>query len=345
MNDHTPLTRQLERVSFRMSRLEYLIAWALALGTAWTSVIVFPDGFTPWLAALFAAVIGAWSRSFPARRPLAMLGRAVLLLCVALSLHTDPMMGGANGTFFYWTVAIAGAYALLLERRLAITLTALCAAEFLLALWLAPPAGSWRPALSALGVLLIWPSVVMLLAKSAHQADAQVETNLIDAQTDLYNAAGLFAHGSELFRQCRREQRPLSMALLQCADLSEAHRVLGRAATTQALARAVGDILAESPGSAIAARTGMGAFAIVLPDATSQRAKTLILGKLGSPPHFETVVKGQKLVIELDIGVSGAREETPSFQALHDRVLDKMQKRRTQETTGSPTTRRQAGTA
>ena len=325
-------------VSFPTRRLEYLIAWALAIGTAWTAAIVFPGEFSPWLAALFAAAIGAWSRSFPARHPAMMLGRAALLLCVALPLHTDPTMGGANGAYFYWPVAIAGAYALLLEWRLAVLLMTLAAAEYVLALWLAPPVGSLRPALSALGALLVWPPVAMMLAKSLHRADAEVESALTDAQTQLYNTAGLFEHGSALFLQCRREERPISLALLKCSDLVEAHAAIGRGATTQVLARAVRDLVAAASGEAIAARTNMREYALLLPDLSSPRAKVLLQSKLGSIPQIEARVNGRNVVIPLEVAVSVARDETPSLELLYERVLYKIRKRRLQGDVGGSTT-------
>ena len=323
-SDSSPLQQQ--GVSFRIRRLEYLIAWALALGTGWSAIVLFPGEWGPWLAALFAAAIGAWSRAYPAHQASLMMARAVLLLCAAFSLQANQALGGVSGAFSFWPLAIACTYAMLLEWRLSVTLTVLCAVQYVLLLWLESPA-SLRPALSGLGVLLVWPSVTMMLARSMHLADATVESGLTDAQTRLYNTDGLLQHGADLFRQCRRENRPLCIALLQFDDLAGAHQAIGRGATTQVLAHAVRDILSTVPGAAIAARTQPQEYTLVMPDMTSQRAKALLETKLGQPPCIKGELEGRKVVIPVEMAVTGVREKMLGIEDLLDRVRYKMKKR------------------
>jgi GGDEF domain-containing protein len=248
-----------------------------------------------------------------------------------LPLHIDPGLGGAAGIFLFWPVAIACAYALLMETRLAAQLSALCVLEVGLAFWLAPLPESLRPALAALGLLLIWPAVAMMLARSMQFADAAVEANLTDDRSQLYNTAGLLEYGSELFRQCRRTERPISIALMQCLDLDDAQRSLGRQAVTPLLAQAARDILTAASGDAIAARTEAGEFVMLLPDLSSERAKALLLKKLGSPPEVKTRQGSQKRAIPVTIAVSSARADTPNLEALYERVQYKIRKRRLQQ--------------
>ncbi|MBK8071260.1 MAG: diguanylate cyclase [Ramlibacter sp.] len=317
-------------VSFRLRSLEYLLPWALAACTAWTAIFMFPTALTAWGMAFVALVLGAWSRAFPARAPSVMMLRAVLLLVGASALHLSPETAGAAGPFYFWPVTIACGFALLLERPWALGLFALCITEYALALWLLPPVNAWRDALASSILLIAFPAIALVFARSVQRSDAQVEASLTDVQTGLYNAAGLFAHGQELFHACRREKRPLSLALLQFRDMKDVSLILGRTAARTVFVNTVGALARATQGRSIAARTGREEFALLLPGMNQEQAKSLLEDRLGRPLRVVIEVRKRKVTIMLDSAILPARDRSPTLEALYDQVRHRLMRKRAQ---------------
>jgi GGDEF domain-containing protein len=317
----------LSRVSFRLRNLEGTIAWGLAVSTAWIAMVQLPDVTVAWLSAFMALSVGAWSRAFPASHPSAMLARAALLLVTALFLHLDPAAGGVTGAFFFWPIAIASTYALLLDRVWSLGIFVLAALEFAAAAWLLPGPVAWRPVLASLGVLVAWPVVALLFARTIHRTDGEVEASLTDPHTGLYNASGLITHGSELFRQARKEERPLSLALLRISDENGTTTAVGPASVRKGMARAVRALCAQAGGGAIAARFGSNEYAVLLPGMTSAQAKAMLQARLGQPPVIEVDVRNQKMQVPVEMAASALRDQMTSLHDLYARVRHKLRHR------------------
>ncbi len=290
-------------------------------------MVQFPDVTVAWLSAFMALSVGAWSRAFPASHPSAMLARAALLLATALFLHLDPASGGVTGAFFFWPIAIASTYALLLDRVWALGVFVLAALEFAAAAWLLPGPVAWRSVVASLGVLVAWPVVALLFARTIHRTDGEVEASLTDPHTGLYNASGLITHGSELFRQARKEERPLSLALLRIADENGTITAVGPASVRKGMARAVREICAHAGGGAIAARFGSNEYAVLLPGMTSAQAKAMLQARLGQPAVIEVDVRDQKMQVPVEMAASALRDQMASLHDLYARVRHKLRHR------------------
>lgn len=304
-------------VTFRVRRLEPLLAWVLAGCTLWVSILINPPGAHVWLLALFAAAIGGWSRMYPARRQTVLLARGMLLLAGGLLLHLVPGTGGPTGPYFFWPVVVAVFYALLLSTQWAAFLTFAALVEFALACWLAQPSPGWLNALVNAGFLMFIPPLTMVFGQSMRQSDVRAESSMRDARTLLYNETGFFVHGAVLLAECHRRERPFSMVLLSSADLQDIPGQLGRKVANDLFGQVVQGIGAV-PGEGIAARTDSVEFALLLPGVTSQRAAALVRQQLGEPPKVEVKIAGKPITIGLDMAIVQARDKTQAIESLYD---------------------------
>lgn len=325
-----PSNRTSGAVSFRLRRVEYLLPLALAALTGWTAVVLFPTSGVAWGAVAFAVCLGGWSRAYPARSPALLAARAALLLVAASALHLDPMLDGPAGAFMFWPVAVAVGYALLLERPWALGLAALALLEFAVVLALQPQQESARHVMVSGGLLVVFTALALAFARSMQRSEAEVEASLSDAQTGLYNAAGLFAHGEELYRNSLREKQAISLVLLQFQDMRDVSRILGRTAARRMFLDAVQALAKTVRGQAIAARTGREEFALLLPGTTTEQAKSLLEAQLGQPPQVSGEVRGHKVQILLDSAVLSARDRSPTLDVLYDQVRSRLDRKRRQ---------------
>ena len=304
-------------VTFRVRRLEPLLAWVMAAYTLWVSILINPPGAAVWFITLFAAGIGGWSQMFPARHENTMLVRGVLLLVGALLLHLVSGSGGATGPYFFWPVLIAIYYALLLSPQRAAVLALLSLVEFTVACWLAQPSPPWQDILVHAGFLILIPPLTMMFGQSMRQSDERAESSMRDNKTLLYNETGFFVHGAVLLADCHQRDRPFSMVLLNGADLRDIPGLLGRKVANDLFAQVVQGIGAV-PGEGIAARTDSVEFALLLPGVPAQRAGELMQQQLGKPPKVEVMIDGKPVVILLDMAVAQATDKAQSIEALYD---------------------------
>lgn len=308
-----------QAVSFRVRRLEPLLAWAIAGCTLWVNSVLNAGSSSVWWMALLAALIGGWSRVFPAHHQAALLLRAALLTVGALILHLTPDSGGATGSYFFWPVLVTGFYAFLLSTGWAAMLALLALLEFGLSCWLAPPATSWQQTLALAGVLTTMAALAVAYARSFHESDEQTESTLRDERTKLYNESGFFVHGAVLLAECRKSARPFSMVLLNGKDLRDIPELLGRKVANELFAQAV-QAIAAIPGDGIAARVDSVEFALLLPGLAGERAAMLVKQRLGNPPQLEIRIDGKSIVIVMDMAVAQARDHDQSVEELYDEL-------------------------
>jgi GGDEF domain-containing protein len=310
-----------------MRRLEPQLAWAIAAYTVWAGIFLNPAVMAVWLVALYAAAIGGWCRMFPAHQQWLMLVRGMLLLCGAFVLQVGAETGGPTGPYFIWPVMVTTVYALLLSRPWAIFLTALALAQFVAACVLSGPLPSWRLAAAQAGVLCFFALVGTMFGRPMRQLDAKSELAHMDRNTRLYNAAGFFAHGAELFDECRSQKRPFAMVLLNSADLQDVSELVGKNPANRLFAQLVDRIAAATPREGIAARTDAVEFGLALPGVTAERAAALLQQRLGEPPKVELVLKGTKVTIMLDSVIAEATPDILSLQDMYERLRSKLLKR------------------
>ncbi len=312
-------------VSFRVGRLEPVLAWALAACTLWTNIVYGVSGMAFWLMAFFAASVGGWSSMFPARRQLILFIRAALLLLGGLFLQVEAGTGAAVGPYAFWPAVVGIFYALLLAAPWAVALVMLVMSQFALACWLTLAAVPWQPVLFYAGCLLAIAPLAIFFGLSLRASDDSAESNLKDERTSLYNEAGFFMHGSVLMAQCQRRDRPFSMVLLNGADLLEIPSLLGRKVANDLFEQVVRGISKVS-GEGIAARIDAVEFGLLLPGVGTERATAMVRQILGDPPKVEVKVDGKgaaeakPIVIVLDMAVAQARDKSQTLEALYDEL-------------------------
>lgn len=324
-----PLWQSLgsDKVSFRLRRLEPQMAWAIAAFTVWAGIFLTPGYMAVWLVALYAAVIGGWCRMFPAHQQWLMLVRGILLLFGAFALQLGADSGGPTGPYFIWPVMVTTVYSLLLSRPWAIGLAAVALVQFAIACVLAGPVPSWQLAATQAGVLAFFAIVAMVFARPMRQLDAKSELAHMDRKTRLYNEAGFFAHGAELFEECRSNKRPFAMVLLNSADLNDVTDLVGKDPANRLFAQLVDHIAAATPREGIAARTDAVEFGLALPGVTAERAAALIHQRLGDPPKVELALKDTKVTVMLDAVIAEATPQVPSLEEMYERLRSKLLKR------------------
>lgn len=313
------------RVPLRIRRQEYVIAWGLALSTAWVATLELPGQYAPWVLALLALAIGGWCRQYPAQHTAMMMLRASILL-VGLTAVQLSLDGAASHSLFrFWPVVLAAGYALIAERRWAIAILLICLSQFGATTALLGISGaSLQSALASLGIVLVWPIVSMILARPVHQSVAQIEASLSDESSGLYNAAGLLANGRDLMSQHVRSEEPIAIALVRYRDRAGAERLLGRQAAVRLMGRTLRVIAARSGGAAIAARVGSNEYALLLPGRDSKQARALLRSRLGEPAQLSTELNGTVVRFELEWTATSPRPEIQTIELLYKRVRDKL---------------------
>lgn len=314
------------KVSFRMRRLEPQLAWAMAAYTAWAAAWLYPTDPRIWAVAVYAAGIGWWGTQFPAHHQWLMFVRGALLLCGAFVLQVSAGSGGTAGPFFVLAVMAATVYALMLARRWAMVLGVLALLQHAAAWWLAGM-GNTHLAAAQAGVLCVFPWVATLFGRVLREMDQQAELARMDRHSQLYNEAGFFSHGAELFQACRSRKRPFSMVLLNCADLGEVADLAGKQAANQLFTRLVAELGRATPREGIAARTDMTEFALALPGFSAEKAGALLQQCLGNPPKVELMARGNKVTVILDSLVAEATPDVPALEDFYDRMRARMLKR------------------
>lgn len=304
-------------VSFRVRRLEPMVAWVLAGFTVWQSIVLYPAGASVWWMALLAASLGGWSRMFPARHQVVMFARGMVLVLAAFLLHVAPDASGATGPYFLWSVMTTLFYALLLSVGWAAVLAASALLEFGLACWMAQPSPSWQLVLAYAGFLVVVAPLSMAFGRALRESDEQAESSLRDERTMLYNESGFFVHGAVLLAECRKAARPFTMVLLNGSDLRDIPELLGRKVANDLFAQAV-QAIGSIPSEGIAARIDSVEFAVLLPGSTAERAAALVKQRLGDPPQLEIKINAKPIAIMLDVAIAQVKDQSQTIEELYD---------------------------
>ncbi|HSI52517.1 MAG: GGDEF domain-containing protein [Ramlibacter sp.] len=314
-------------VTFRVARLEPRMVLAIAGFTLWAGVVLNPGDTTIWLLAIYAAAVGGWCRISPARRQSVMFARATLLLLGALMLQASVDVADPQGPYFIWPIMVTAVYSLLLSGRWVVALWALVVVEFVCIHVFANSTASWHLSFTQAGALVFFAFAATEFGNSVRELDQRAEQSRRDPNSRLYNEDGFFAHGGQLFDECRRRNRPFSMVLLNSADLREVADLSGKKAANQVFAQLVARIEAATPPGGIAARTDAVEFGVVLPGVTAVRAAQLLHQHLGQPPKVAVQLKGSRLTVMLDSVVAESTSDVGSLEDMYDRLRAKLLKR------------------
>lgn len=325
-------------VSFRMQRLESHVGFAACGLALWIEVFLHPPGFVVWLLSLLGVALAGWARSFPARRPLPMVVRAFVLAAGGAMLLTAPGAGGPTGPAVMWPLATVLAYGLLLPLRWGVAVAATALATYLWACMVAQPAPAWQAAAAFGGGLSILGVLFLTMGQVLRHSERLAESSRVDTRSHLYNEAGFFANGGELFQSARRHGQPFTLVLLQASDLRDASQLLGRRAASALFEQTVKGIEGATPPGGIAARTDTVEFAVAVAGVTKDRAEALLHQRLGRPLQVRVRLGGTEAAIMLDALVSEAPPEVHTLEDLYDRLRQRLQARMKEAAATGPAT-------
>ena len=307
-------------ISHSLRHLERWVAWSIAVYTAWLAIFAFPGVPGIWVLVLYAGLIGKWAEARPARHQSDMAWRGIALIAGAYVLHTQisAEVGGPGGLFFFWLTITCLYYAFMLKPAWGTGLVAIAVLEFAVSsLQAANPAPAGE-LLAQGGFLCIFPLLLaMKFGAVMRRPDEALENGRIDSSTALYNMAGFAAHGDEMLAACKRDGRPVSVAVFDCADLLEVRTIYGSRIARKLLARIVRKLTALCADRGLAARTGPAEFTVVLPGLNHERTLAAIQRVLGNPMRIELDAGDSEIVLVPGFLIETAGSDTVSVQELH----------------------------
>lgn len=306
-------------ISHNLRHLERWVAWSIAVYTAWLAVFAFPGVPGVWLLVLYAGLVGKWAEARPARHQCDMAWRGVALVAGAYVLHTQVAgdVGGPGGVFFFWLGITCLYYAFMLKPAWAAGIVAIALLEFVIGTLQYPMSGTEADLFAHAGFLAIFPLLAMRFGAVMRLPDEALERGRIDSGSALYNQAGFAAHGDEMLAACRREGKPLTVAVFDCADLLEVRSIYGNRIARKLLGRIVSKLGALTGDRGLAARTGPAEFTVVLPRMGREKAIAAIQRVLGNPMRIELDAGDSEIVLVPGFLVETAGSDTASVEELH----------------------------
>jgi diguanylate cyclase (GGDEF)-like protein len=143
--------------------------------------------------------------------------------------------------------------------------------------------------------LPVLPAWVRRFVNPAKFAPAQ----FVDRGTGLYNRAGLFAMAHDMIRD-RDAGVPVSVIVLDFADLREVCDIYGTSIARKVVAKAVRRLRKVAGWHGIAGRTGPSQFTVVLPGVAEDKAVRRLQRGLGKPPRLEFDAGDSEIVLVPD---------------------------------------------
>jgi GGDEF domain-containing protein len=317
------LTVPRDWVSHTLRHLERWVAWSIALYTAWLAVFAFSGVPAVWLFVLYAGLVGKWAEARPARHQSEMAWRGLALIGGAylLHTHTSAELGGAVGPFFFWLAITCLFYAFMLKPVWAACILGAALIELAASFLQAASPSSASGFMVHAGFLCIFSLLLaMRFGMEMRAPDETLESGRIDGSTSLYNMAGFAAHGNALLAACRRDKRPLSVAVFDCADLLEVREIYGSRIARKLMQRTVAKLSNLCADQGVAARTGPAEFTVLLPGAGREKALAAIARVLGSPSRIELDAGDSEIVMVPGFLVEAAGPDVSCVTQIHQEL-------------------------
>ena len=287
-------------ITHTLRPLERWVAWSIALYTAWLAVFAYPGIPALWLFVLYAGIVGKWAEARPARHQSDMSWRAVALIAGAyvLHTHTSPEIGGPAGPLFFWLSITCMYYTLMLKPAWSAGVVGLALLELAVSFVQTGSLSSASEFMVRAGFLCIFPLLLaMRFGSELRASDEALESGRIDGSTLLYNMAGFAANGDALLTNCRRDRRPVCIAVFDCADLLEVREIYGSRVARKLMARTVDKLNSLCGDRGLAARTGPAEFTVLLPGVGRDKALAAMARVLGSPTRIELDAGDSEIVM------------------------------------------------
>jgi GGDEF domain-containing protein len=305
-----------------LRHLERWVAWSIGVYTAWLAVFAFPGVPAVWLFVLYAGLVGKWAESRPARHQSEMSWRAIALIAGAYVLHThiSPDLGGPLGPFFFWVGVTCVFYAFMLKPAWAAGVVGVALLELAVSCLQSPsPLGS--EFMVRAGFLCIFSLLLaMRFGVEMRACDETLESGRIDGGSGLYNLAGFAAHGDVLLAGCRRDNRPVSVAVFDCADLLEVREIYGSRIARKLMERTVRKLGALCASHGLAARTGPAEFTVLLPGMGRDKALASIARLMGSPTRIELDAGDSEIVMVPNFVVEAAGPDVACVSEIREEL-------------------------
>jgi GGDEF domain-containing protein len=313
-------------ISHSLRHLERWVGWSVAVYTAWLAAFVYPGVPGLWALALYAGLVGKWAEARPARHQLEMAWRGAALIAGAYVVHTHAGtdVGGPGGPFFFWLSITCLYYAFMLKPAWAAALVSLALLEFTIAA-VQTLSLSLADLLTQGAFLCVFPLLLaMKFGAVMRRPDEVLESGRIDAGTALYNKAGFSAHGAEMLAAARRENRPLAVAVFDCADLLEVRTIYGGRIARKLMGRIVLKLTSLTADRGLAARTGPAEFTVVLPGMGRDKALAAMQRVLGKPTRIELDAGDSEIVLVPPFVVDAIGTDTSSIEAFYEELRSEL---------------------
>jgi GGDEF domain-containing protein len=303
--------------------LERWVAWSIGVYTAWLAVFAFPGIPAVWLFVLYAGLVGKWAETRPARHQSEMFWRAFALIAGAyvLHTHTSPELGGPVGPFFFWLAIPCVFYAFMLKPAWTAGVVGVALLELAVSFVQAAAPSLPSEFMVHAGFLCIFSLLLaMRFGLELRVPDDLLESGRIDHSSSLYNLAGFAAHGDELMAACRRDKRPLSVAVFDCADLLEVREIYGSRVARKLMERTVRKLGSLCARQGFAARTGAAEFTVLLPGMGRDKALASIARLLGNPMRIELDAGDSEIVMVPGFMVEAVGPDVSSIMEMHEEL-------------------------
>ncbi len=287
--DRVPQAFRHDWITYTMRRLEPWIAGSVALYTAWIAATVLPGNTSLWLFVMYAALIAKCCDLRPAHYQAEMFVRALALVAGSFVLNTHAHLDqdAAGGVFFFWLSITTLYYAFMLKPAWGAGLVGVAMAALVAAAWLNGRA-AWATLAAPLGFLAVFPlGVAMRFGVAMRRADEAIERSQTDAATGLYNLDGFMVRGAQTLSACAADHKPVTLMVMDCADLQEVRTIYGRQTSRKVMARLVRKLNAIAGERGVVARMAPSEFALLLPGLARDKACQAIDRVLGRPGCIE----------------------------------------------------------
>jgi diguanylate cyclase (GGDEF)-like protein len=148
------------------------------------------------------------------------------------------------------------------------------------------------------------------------------EQAVTDPLTGVYNRRHLFAHGSELFAQARRYNRPTAAILFDVDHFKRINDTYGHVAGDEVLKSITGSVGGVLRKPDVLARYGGEEFAILLPETDMTGAANLAERIRQVVESLTVKIEGRPEHVTVSIGFAVAQERDKDFEALVMRADD-----------------------
>jgi diguanylate cyclase (GGDEF)-like protein len=138
----------------------------------------------------------------------------------------------------------------------------------------------------------------------------------VDRSTGLFNRAGLFAAAHEVIRG-RQVGVPVSVIVLDFADLQEVCDIYGKSIARKVVAKTVRRLRKVAGWHGIVGRTGPSQFTVVLPGAAEDKAIRMLQRGLGKPARVEFDAGDSEIVLVPDVLVDALEPGADKVQDVY----------------------------